>query len=153
MLPSNASDMAAASDEQRSAPPLPPTQTPIELIQTLTAACLDADFEQYQTVLRSWQHDQLDQGRSVADFYSVMIEAVRQDRRRFAAELLHLGLSMHYLYLLEAVRHRSTDVLDLLIPDYWDINKPVTDSSPPILGYVASHAASFDVKLTVKICR
>ncbi|KAG2414805.1 hypothetical protein HFD88_005993 [Aspergillus terreus] len=115
---------------QSSLPPVPRETSP-EIIREMVAACAVGDFPRFKSTLDAWTPLSLD----IHELASVMIQAVRRDRTNVVAELLHQELSISQDYALEAIRHRSKGVLNILLQHGWDINQPISELRPPALGY------------------
>jgi hypothetical protein len=63
-----------------------------------------------------------------------MQEAIKRNNTQFVRELLDRGLLMDPLYALEAVKVQGKDTLEAFLQNGWDINQPVSELRPPILG-------------------
>ncbi|KAJ5800872.1 uncharacterized protein N7518_002940 [Penicillium psychrosexuale] len=66
-----------------------------------------------------------------------MIDAIRHDDTKFAEALLSHGLPLHPDYALEAAKWKATNVLEVLLKNGFDINKPISDGQLPVLGHIA----------------
>ncbi|KAJ5926872.1 hypothetical protein N7516_008645 [Penicillium verrucosum] len=66
-----------------------------------------------------------------------MVDAVRHDDAQFAEALLSHGLPLHPDYALGAAKWKAKNVLEALLKNGWNINKPISDAQPPVLGFVA----------------
>jgi hypothetical protein len=63
-----------------------------------------------------------------------MIEAIKRDDVQFIKELLDRGLPMDPLYALEAVNAKAKDALEVFLKNGWNINQPMSELKPPVLG-------------------
>ena len=67
-----------------------------------------------------------------------MIEAIKRDNVQFIKELLDRGLHMDTLYTLEAVNAQAKDILEVFLKNGWNINQPISELKPPLLGQGSS---------------
>lgn len=63
-----------------------------------------------------------------------MAEAIKRDDARFIKELLDRGLPMDTLYASQAVHAKAKNALEIFIAGGWDINEPISELRPPVLG-------------------
>ena len=63
-----------------------------------------------------------------------MVEAINRDDLQFIKELLDRGLPMDPLYALEAVKTRGKNALEIFLQSGWNINQPISELKPPVLG-------------------
>ncbi|KOS44424.1 hypothetical protein ACN38_g4651 [Penicillium nordicum] len=73
----------------------------------------------------------------ILDLDTFMVDAVRHDDAQFAEALLSHGLPLHPDYALGAAKWKAKNVLEALFKNGWNINKPISDAQPPVLGFVA----------------
>ncbi|KAJ5223645.1 hypothetical protein N7468_008187 [Penicillium chermesinum] len=118
-------------EEHQSSWPLVPRQTSPEIIGEMEAACEVGDFARFKSTFDTWTSLKLD----IHELDSVMIQAVRWDRKDVVAEFLQHGLPVSQDYALEAIGHGSKEVLNTLLQRGWDINQPTSELRPPALGY------------------
>ncbi|RHZ55673.1 hypothetical protein CDV55_101647 [Aspergillus turcosus] len=110
-----------------------PTQTPPATLETLHTSCVSGDIQKFREILDS--HSSSSEGFDICDFYAIMIEAIKRDDAQFIKELLDRGLPMDPLYALEAVKVKGKDALKVFLQNGWDINQPMSELKPPVLGY------------------
>ncbi|RAH66088.1 ankyrin repeat domain-containing protein [Aspergillus aculeatinus CBS 121060] len=70
--------------------------------------------------------------------YKLLIEAIKLGGVQFITELFDCGLPMNPLYALEAVKVKGKDALEIFLQSGWDINQPISELEPPVLGYAAA---------------
>lgn len=63
-----------------------------------------------------------------------MIEAIKPNSVQFIQELLHRGMQIDPLYALEAIQVKAKDALEVFLEHGWDINQPMSELKPPVLG-------------------
>ncbi|RDW70514.1 ankyrin repeat domain-containing protein [Aspergillus mulundensis] len=122
---------ASFSEEHQAGLPPVPRQTCPEIIREMETACADHDFLGFKSTFDAWTTLNLD----IREIDPVMIQAVRQDQRDVVVELLQHGLPASQDYALEAINHKSKEVLSILLQQGWDINQPTSELRPPALGY------------------
>ncbi|RHZ43194.1 ankyrin repeat domain-containing protein [Aspergillus thermomutatus] len=110
-----------------------PTRTPPATLDKLHAFCVSGDIQKFREVLDSPSSSS--EGFDICDFYAIMIEAIKRDDAQFIKELLDRGLPMDPLYALEAIKVKGKDALKVFLQNGWDINQPVSELKPPVLGY------------------
>ncbi|KAJ5246666.1 hypothetical protein N7468_001649 [Penicillium chermesinum] len=110
-----------------------PTRTPPATLEVLRASCVSGDIQTFREILES-QSSSSD-GFDICDFYAIMIEATKRDDVQFIKELLDCGLPMDPLYALEAVNAKGKDALEVFLKNGWDINQPMSELKPTVLGY------------------
>lgn len=69
----------------------------------------------------------------------IMLEAIRRHNIQFIQELLDRGLPMDSLYALEAIKgkgkkKKKEEALEAFLQNGWNINQPVSELKPPVLG-------------------
>ncbi|EED11695.1 hspc200, putative [Talaromyces stipitatus ATCC 10500] len=79
----------------------------------------------------------------ICDFHAIMIEAINRADVQFIKELLDHGLPMDSLYALEAVGAKRKDALEVFLKNGWDVNQPISELKPPILGYADEEMAGW----------
>lgn len=67
-------------------------------------------------------------------FHLVMVEAIERDDAQFVQELLDRGFPMNSLYASQAIQGKAKKALEISIKSGWDINQPVSELKPPVLG-------------------
>jgi hypothetical protein len=65
----------------------------------------------------------------------IMVEAINQADVQFIKELLDHGLPMDPLYALEATSSKRKDALEVFLQNGWNINQPISEMKPPVLGW------------------
>lgn len=108
-----------------------PTRTPPAALEKLYASCVSGDIQKFREILDSQSSSSED--FDICDLYAIMIEAIKLDDLHFIKELLGRGLPMDPLYALEAVKV-NLDALEAFLQNGWNINQPITDLKPPVLG-------------------
>lgn len=109
-----------------------PTRTPAATLENLHASCVSGDIQKFREILDSQSSSSED--FDICDFYAIMIEAIKLDDVQFIKELLGRGLSMDPLYALEAVKVKGKDSLEVFLQNGWNINEPISELKPPVLG-------------------
>lgn len=109
-----------------------PTRTPPATLEELHACCVSGDIQTFQKILdsQSPSSDDFD----ICDLYAIMIKAIKLNNARFIKELLDRGLPMDPLYALEAVKVKGKVALEAFLQIGWDINQPLSELKPSILG-------------------
>lgn len=111
--------------------PSVPIRSPIEIIDNLRLVYDQKQVEIFHHMLDSLiSNDKFD----IRDLDAIMIDAIRHDDAQFAEELLFHGLPLHPDYALEAAKLKAKNVLEALFKNGWNINKPISDAQPPVLG-------------------
>jgi hypothetical protein len=107
--------------------------TPIDIIQYLMDTCVvPGDYDKFQAKLDSFLPPP---GPELSDFVQVMIKAIEQDRPAFIAELLRRGVRTDFQSIARrALEPRAKGMLDLFLQLGWQINEPMCETLPPILG-------------------
>ena len=98
----------------------------------MRSSCVSGDLRQFRRDLDaiSSSQDEFD----VCDLYAVMAEAIERDNALFIKELLDRGLPMNPVYASQAIRAKAKDALNIFIQSEWDINQPISQLKPPVLG-------------------
>lgn len=109
-----------------------PTRTPPVTLEKMHASCVSGDIQKFREILDSQKASV--ESFDICDFYAIMIEAIKRDNTQFIKELLNRGLPMDPLYALEAVKVKRTDTLKVFLQNGWDINQPMSELNPPVLG-------------------
>lgn len=109
-----------------------PTRTPPATLEKLHASCVSRDIQKFREILDSQSSSS--EGLDICDLYAIMIEAIKRNDVQFIKELLDRGLPMDPLYALEAVKVQGKDALEIFINDGWNINQPISELKPPVLG-------------------
>ncbi|KAJ6155150.1 hypothetical protein N7470_005716 [Penicillium chermesinum] len=124
------------SPVQPSEYPQIPTRTPAATLEKLQASCVSGDIWKFREILDSQSSSSED--FDICDFYAIMIEAIRLDDVQFIKELLDRGLPMDPLYALEAVKVKGKKALEVFLQNGWNINEPISELKPPVLGNAIS---------------
>lgn len=111
-----------------------PTRTPPATLEKMRALCVSGDIQKFRENFDSLRPQPASDDFNICDFYTVMIEAIRQDNTQFIKELLHRGLPMDKLYALEAINVKAKSALEVFLQNGWDINQPMSELTPPVLG-------------------
>lgn len=109
-----------------------PTRTPPATVEKLYASCVSGDIQKFREILDSQSFSS--EGFNICDFYAIMIEAIKRDNVQFIKEFLDRGLPMDPLYALEAVKVKGKDALEVFLRNGWNINQPMSELKPPVLG-------------------
>jgi hypothetical protein len=64
----------------------------------------------------------------------VMMDAVEYDCPGIVSELLRCGMTLHFTFALRAISGKSKDILDIFLQNGWNINEPISETEPPVLG-------------------
>ncbi|KAJ6016261.1 hypothetical protein N7540_010852 [Penicillium herquei] len=78
----------------------------------------------------------LDNKLDVLDLFTIMVDAIDHDDAQFVEALLSRGFPSDSDAALQAVKGKARDVLEVLFKYGWDINSPISDAQPPLLGFV-----------------
>ncbi|PLB53809.1 putative hspc200 [Aspergillus steynii IBT 23096] len=98
--------------------PVVPTRTPLATLESMRTLCVRGDIQQFRENLDAISSSPGD--FDICDFYTVM--------------LLDRGLPMDPIYASQAVRDKAKDALTVFIQRGWDINQPMSELKPPVLG-------------------
>ena len=108
-----------------------PIRSPIEIINNLRLVYGQKQIKTFQNLLDSLvSDDKFDK----LDLDTIMIDAVRHDDAQFVEALLFHGLPLHSDCALEAAKSKAKNVLEALFKNGWNVNKPISDAQPPVLG-------------------
>jgi len=111
--------------------PSVPIRSPIEIVNNLRLVYDQKQIETFQNMLDSLvSDDKFD----ILDLDTIMIDAIKHDDAQFAEALLSHGLPLHPDYALEAAKWKAKNVLEALFKNGWNVNKPISDAQPPVLG-------------------
>ncbi|KAJ5702733.1 hypothetical protein N7488_010281 [Penicillium malachiteum] len=112
-----------------------PTRMPPAILGELRALCINGDIQAFVKTLDLLQHSTPGSGDfDICDFCGVMIEAVKRDDAQFMKEPFNRGLPMDSLYAIEAVEAKPKNALEVFLQYGWDINQPMSELRPPVLG-------------------
>lgn len=111
--------------------PQVPNRTPPAILKEMHVLCVSGNIRKFRQIIESLLSSE---HFEICDFYAIMIEAIKRDHAPFIEELLHRGLQMDPLYVLEAVNARATGALETFLRKGWNINQPVSELKPPVLG-------------------
>lgn len=109
-----------------------PTRTPAATLEKSRACCVSSDIQKFREILDSQSSSSED--FDICDFHAIMIEAINRSDVQFIKELLDRGLPMDSLYALEAVSIKREDALKVFLENGWNINQPISELKPPVLG-------------------
>ncbi|GCB27394.1 ankyrin-2 [Aspergillus awamori] len=107
-------------------------RTSREILLKARELCLSGDIQQFRDLIDSAQSSS--ENFHIDDFGIIMGQAVEQDSVIFMRELMDRGFPMHSIYARNATRFKSKNALALLIEKGWDINEPMCETQPPVLG-------------------
>ncbi|OJJ65812.1 hypothetical protein ASPBRDRAFT_139367 [Aspergillus brasiliensis CBS 101740] len=108
-----------------------PGRTSREVLIRARELCLNGDIQQFRDLLES---SQTSENFHIDDFGIIMAQAIEQDSVTFMQALMDHGFPMHSNYARRATRFKSKNALALLIEKGWDINEPMCETQPPVLG-------------------
>ncbi|KGO74683.1 hypothetical protein PITC_082920 [Penicillium italicum] len=100
------------------------------------AFCVSGDMQKFR--------ETLDSSRSLSDEFDIcelsgiMIEAIKRNSTLFIKELLRRGMPVDPLYAFEAIKVKAKDALEALLDNGWDINQPISELKPPLLGFAVA---------------
>lgn len=100
----------------------------------MKSACVSRDLQKFSITFNSWLSGSPHEESNICDLDSVMLEALQLDHPEFVSELLRLGHPMHKDYALEAIKHKSRDILNIFLENGWNVNEPMSELKPPVLG-------------------
>ncbi|OQE21424.1 hypothetical protein PENFLA_c014G04568 [Penicillium flavigenum] len=112
-----------------------PRQTPTATIQDLRSLCTNDDLRGFQDTIKMLLASAKPGVFAVKELGDVMMEASKQDKAGFVSTLLFHGFRIHPGYAQEASLHKAKAALACFINEGWDINEPVSETQPPVLGY------------------
>ncbi|RDW87064.1 ankyrin repeat domain-containing protein [Aspergillus mulundensis] len=112
--------------------PQPPTRTSPATLDQIHDFLLNGDIQRFRQTLDSPCCSSRD--FNICDLSAIMVEAIKRNNLQFIQELLARGLPMNPLYALRAIEAKATSALDVFIQSGWDINQPVSELRPPVLG-------------------
>lgn len=111
-----------------------PTRTPIEIVEEVSDLCVNGNIQKFREVFESRLSIHGPDDFDIREFWPVMVEAIRQDNAQFIFELFRHGLEMDELYASQAVKAKAKNALQALLQHGWDINQPMSEVKPPVLG-------------------
>ncbi|KAL3480768.1 putative hspc200 [Aspergillus californicus] len=106
-------------------------RTPKAVLDEMKAACTARHFPRFKSAFDAWTP----LNYRILDLASVMCEAIANNFVDAASELLRAGLPTDQIYAIDAITHRSTNILTLFLEHGWDINQPTEPLKPPALAY------------------
>lgn len=109
-----------------------PTRTPLTTLEKLRTIFVSGDIDGFRDVLNSVSSSI--GAFDICDLHGIMAEAIKRDDARFIKELLDRGLPMDTLYASQAVQAKAKNALEVFISSGWDINEPISELRPPVLG-------------------
>ena len=122
--------------------PSVPIRSPIEIVNNFRLAYDQKQIETFQNMLDSLVSDNK---FDILGLDTIMIDAIRYDDAQFAEALLSHGLPLHPDYALEAAKWKAKNALEALFKNGWNVNKPISDTQPPVLGYESLSYRSWTV--------
>ncbi|PYH35279.1 ankyrin repeat domain-containing protein [Aspergillus neoniger CBS 115656] len=111
-----------------------PGQTSRDILLRARELYLINDIQQFRDLLNSAESSS--ENFHINDFSIIMKQAVEQDNMDFMQALMDHGFPTHSIYAQSTTRYRSKNTLAFLIEKGLDINKPICETQPPILGYI-----------------
>ena len=112
--------------------PCIPTRTPLATLEKIRTAFDSGDIDKFRNDLDSVTSPAGD--FDICDLHGIMAEAINRDDAQFIKELLDRGLPMDPSYASQATRVKAKSALGVFIASGWDINQPMSELRPPILG-------------------
>lgn len=109
-------------------------QTPTETIELLRSLCINDDLQTFQEAIKQLLASAEPGSFAIEELGEVMMEAIKQDNAGFVSTLLSHGFPIQPCYTLEATLHKAKGALACYIEEGWDINEPVGQIRPPVLG-------------------
>lgn len=109
-----------------------PTRTPPATLEISRVYCVSGNIQEFRAILDAQNSSEED--FDIRDFQAIMIEAINRADVQFIKELLDHGLPMDSLYALEAVGAKRKDALEVFLQNGWNINQPISELKPPVLG-------------------
>lgn len=109
-----------------------PTRTPSAILEKMQSFCVSGDFRQFRSDFDAISSSQGD--FDVCDLSAIMVEAIERDNALFIKELLDRGLPMDPVYASQAIRAKAKNALSIFIQSGWNINQPISQLKPPVLG-------------------
>lgn len=110
-------------------PPPTSNQTP-SLIHHIQELGIEDDEQQ----LRDFFDHTFFGDHDVRRFSGVMSYAIWSHKLCLVRELLRRQLPISPMYVLEAVKARAKDIMELFFHHGWDINRPMNEMGPPVLA-------------------
>ncbi|CAG7937607.1 unnamed protein product [Penicillium salamii] len=113
-----------------------PTRTLPATLHKLLGFCVGGEIQRFCEILDSQcsRPEKIDK----YDLSAIMIEAIKLNRLQFIRELLHRGLPMDSLYAIEAIKLKAKDAIEVFLDNGWDINQPMSELKPPVLGFAVT---------------
>lgn len=97
-------------------------------------ACVARDLSRFQVPFNLWLADT---SSNIYELSVVMMDAVEYDCPGIVSELLRYGMTVHFSFALKAISRKLKHVLEIFLKNGWNINKPISETEPPVLGYVS----------------
>lgn len=109
-----------------------PTRTSATTLENLHDSFVGGDIQKFREILdtQNSSSDEFD----IRDLHTIFTEAIKLDEVQFIQELFDRGYPMNALFALDAIKVKGKNVLDTFINRGWDINEPISQLQPPILG-------------------
>lgn len=111
-----------------------PRQTPTQTIKSLRSLCINNDLQRFRETMDLLLAIPKPEGFAIEELGEVMMEAIKQDNAEFVSKLLSHGFPIQPCYTLEATLRKAKGVLGCYIKAGWDLNEPVGEIKPPVLG-------------------
>lgn len=111
-----------------------PRQTQTETIELLRSLCVNDDLQTFQEMIKLLLASAKPGDFAIEELGEVMMEAIKQDNAGFVSTLLSHGFPIQPCYTLEATLHKAKGALACYIKEGWNINEPVGEIRPPVLG-------------------
>ncbi|KAJ5670177.1 uncharacterized protein N7477_005540 [Penicillium maclennaniae] len=109
-----------------------PTRTPLATLERIRKIFISGDIKKFRDDLDAISSTE--GNFDICDFHAIMVEAITRDDAQFTKELLDRGLPPDTLYVSQAVRVKAKHALGVFISSGWDINQPMSELKPPVLG-------------------
>lgn len=111
-----------------------PTRMSPALLQKMYAFCVSGDIQKFREVLDSSRSFSDKDEFDICELSGIMIEAIKRNSTQFIKELLRRGMPVDPLYAFEAIKVKAKDALKAFLDNGWDINQPISELKPPLLG-------------------
>ena len=111
-----------------------PLQTQRETIRLLRSLCINDNLQKFQETIKLLLASAKPGDFAIEELGEVMMEAIGHDKVGFVSTLLSHGFPIQTCYALEATLYKAKGVLSCYIKEGWDINEPVGQIKPPVLG-------------------
>ena len=109
-----------------------PTRTSHATLQKLHDVCISGNIQKFRQILDSRRSSE--EEFDLRELSGVMVQATKRNSAQFIKELLHRGMPVDPLYVLEAIKMKAKDASEAFLDNGWDINQPISELNPPVLG-------------------